>query len=451
MTDHLDSLADLSQALLEAAQGAGADAADAMALREGAQAIDVRGGALEQAERSEATELGLRVFVGQRRALIATSDPRPETFAALAERAIAMAKASPEDPYAGLADPAQLATDRDATALELADPAPEPAPAELEADAREAEAAALGTGLVGQVQSSTAGYEARDIWLAATNGFSGGYRRTFRYRSCVAVAGEGAGMERDYDGDTRAFASDLRSAEEIGRSAAERAAARTGAVKPPTGTYPVLFDERISASLIGHLIGAANGSAIARGASWLRDKMGQQVLPEGFDLIEDPTRKRALSSRPFDAEGLPCGVRHVVQDGVLQGWTHDLTSARKLGEAPTGNAGRGPGSSPSPSAWNLTLTQGSATREDLIRDMGTGLIITSMIGSTINSNTGDYSRGCAGLWVENGQISHPVNEGTVAGNLHDMLARIVAANDARPWLSRVVPSILIDGMALAGD
>ncbi len=451
MSDPESGLSHLASALLEAAQKAGADAADAMALREEAQSIDVRGGALEQAERAETTELGLRVFLGQRRALIATSDPRPETFAALAERAVAMANAAPEDPHAGLADPAELATNRDAGPLELADPSDPPAPADLEADAREVEAAALDTGRIAQVQSATAGYEARDIWLAASNGFAGGYRRTFRYRSCVAVAGEGTGMERDHDGDTRAFAGEVRAASEIGRTAANRAAARLGAVKPPTGTFPVLFDERIAASLIGHLVAAASGAAIARGASWLRDRKGQQVLPEGLDLIEDPTRKRAMASRPFDAEGLPCAPRHIVQDGVLQGWTHDLTSARKLGEAPTGNAGRGPGSSPSPSAWNLTLTQGSASREDLIRDMGTGLIVTSMIGTTINSNTGDYSRGCAGFWVENGVISHPVNEGTIAGNLHDMLARIVPANDARPWLSRVVPSILIDGMALAGD
>ncbi|KNG93591.1 TldD/PmbA family protein [Pseudaestuariivita atlantica] len=444
------SLSDLAHALIDAARAAGADAADALAVSGSSVSIDVRDGVLEQAERSEATDLGVRVFVGQRSAIISTSDARPETFAAMAERAVAMAREAPDDPFAGLADPAQLATDTDATPLDLADPAPEPAPADLQADAEEAEAAARDTGLISQVQSATAGYGARDIWLAASNGFSAGYRRTSRSRSCVAIAGEGLGMERDYDGDSRTYGADLRGAAEIGRSAAERAAARLGAQKPPTGTYPVLFDERISSSLIGHLMVAANGAQIARGASWLRDAKGQQVLPEGLSLVEDPTRPRISASRPFDAEGLPCTPRDVIRDGVLQGWTLDLATARKLGEAPTGNAGRGTTSGPSPSAWNLELTQGTATRDDLIAQMGTGLIVTSMIGATINPNTGDYSRGCSGLWVENGTISHPVNEGTIAGSLPDMLKRIVPANDARPWLSRVVPSILIDGMAIAG-
>ena len=443
-------LATYTQALLDAARKAGADAADALALTGQSVSIDVREGKLEQAERSEATDLGLRVFVGQRSAIMSTSDTRAETFANMAERAVAMAREAPEDPCAGLAEADQLARDVDIAAFELFDPAPEPAAAELQDDALAAEAAAQDTGLIAQVQSASAGYGSRDIWLATSNGFSAGYRRTSRSRSCVAIAGEGLGMERDYDGDSRTFASDLRRADQIGRIAAERAHARLGAVKPPTGTYPVLFDERISSSLIGHLMAAANGAQIARGASWLRDAKGTQVLPEGLSLVEDPTRPRASSSRPFDAEGLACRTRDVVQDGVLTGWTLDLATARKLGEAPTANAARGTTSGPSPSAWNLALTQGTQSQADLIAQMGTGLIVTSLIGATINPNTGDYSRGCAGLWVENGAISHPVNEGTIAGSLPDMLRRIVPANDARPYLSRVVPSLLIDGMAIAG-
>ena len=304
---------------------------------------------------------------------------------------------------------------------------------------------------VEQVQQATGAYGARDIWLAASNGFSGGYRRTDRALSCVAIAGTGAGMERDYDGDSRIFQSDLRSADDIGQSAGTRAVARTGARKPPTGAYPVLFDERIAASLIGHLLVAANGSSIARGGSWLRDSLGAQVLPDGLNLIEDPHRPRATGSRPFDAEGLPTRRRAIVSDGVLTGWTLDLATGRKLGMSSTANAARGTAAPPSPSTWNVTLDPGTASRADLIRDMGTGLLVTSMIGSTINPNTGDYSRGAAGLWVENGEITYPVNECTIAGSLPDMLRNLVPANDARTHLSRVVPSLLVPGMTLAGN
>ncbi|MGI9368981.1 MAG: TldD/PmbA family protein, partial [Ruegeria sp.] len=278
-----------------------------------------------------------------------------------------------------------------------------------------------------------------------------GYARTSRSVSCVAISGEGTGMERDYDGDSRTFQSDLRSAEEIGRSAGERAVQLVGARKPATGTFPILFDERISSSLIGHLLAASNGAAIARGASWIKDSLGEQVLPEHLSLIEEPHRPRISGSRPFDAEGLPTHRRAIVDNGMLTGWTLDLSSARKLNMAPTGNAARGVSGPPSPSNWNLSLTQGDKSREELMRDMGTGLLVTSMIGSTINPNNGDYSRGASGFWIENGEITHPVNECTIAGNLRDMLMRIIPANDARSYLSRVVPSLLIEGMTLAGN
>ena len=258
-------------------------------------------------------------------------------------------------------------------------------------------------------------------------------------------------MERDYDGDSRSFQSDLRSPSEIGRTAGERAVGLVGARQPRTGSFPVVFDERISSSLIGHLLAASNGAAIARGASWLKESLGQQVLPAHLSLVEDPHRPRISGSRPFDAEGLATRRRAIVEDGVLTGWTLDLSSARKLGMTSTGNAARGVSGPPSPSNWNLSLTQGDRSRADLLRDMGTGLLVTSMIGSTINPNTGDYSRGASGFWVENGEITHPVNECTIAGNLRDMLKRIIPANDARPYLSRVVPSLLIEGMTLAGN
>ncbi|WP_420396465.1 TldD/PmbA family protein [Nioella sp.] len=440
----------LAHALLDAARKAGADAADAIAVQGTSLSIDVLNGKLEHAERADGVEIGLRVLMGQRQACVSASDIRPETMQEMAERAVAMARLAPEDPNIGLAEPSQLATGWDIAALDMIDPATEPDPADLEARALEAEAAALAVEGVSQVQSTSAGYGRRTRHIAATNGFSGGYTRTDHGLSCVAITGEGLGMERDYYGDMRMHRADMIPPAEVGRIAAERAVARNGARKPATGAFPVLFDERVSSSLIGHLLQAANGSAIARGASWLREALGEQVLPEGLSLIEQPLRPRASGSRPFDAEGLPTAERAIIDKGVLTGWTLDLATARKLGLQSTGNAARGTSSPPSPSVSNVALTQGTASREDLLRDMGTGLLITSMIGSSINPNTGDYSRGASGFWVENGELAYPVNECTVAGNLRDMLRTIVPANDARTHLSHVVPSLLVEGLTLAG-
>jgi PmbA protein len=447
MTDRLETL---TQALLTAAKKAGAETADAIAVDGTSLSIDVREGALEQAERSEGTEIGLRVLIGHRQACVSASDTSDRTLAEMAERAVAMAREAPEDPYCGLADPDQLARGWDLAALDLADPAPEPTASALETDARSAEAAALAVTGVAQVQSASAGYGARRVHLAASNGFSGGYARTSRSTSAVAISGEGLKMERDWAAESRTYQADLPDAETIGTQAGERAVARAGARKPPTGAYPVLYDERIAAGVIGHLLAAINGSAIARGASWLRDAMGTQVLPAALSVIEDPHRPRISGSRPFDAEGLPSRTRTIVDNGILTGWTLDLATARKLGLTSTGSASRGPGAPPSPSVTNIRLTPGSKTREQLLAEMGTGLLVTSLIGSSINSTTGDYSRGASGFWVKNGQITYPVNECTIAGNLRDMLMRLTPANDARQHLSHVVPSLLVEGLTLAG-
>jgi PmbA protein len=445
-----EPLAPLTDALLDAASRAGAEAADAIAIDGTSLSVGVRAGALEQAERSEGIELGLRVMVGARQACVSASDSRPETLREMAERAVAMARMAPEDPTIGLAEPSQLSPLRDGRALDMADPAPDPDPAALEDAARRAEAAALAIDGVTQVQSASAGFSRRRVQLAATNGFSGGYARSDHGLGCVAITGEGLGMERDYFGDGRNHAADLMSPEEIGRIAGERTVARAGARRPETGAYPVIFDERIASGLIGHLLSATNGSAIVRGASWARDLLGEAVLPRGLSLVEDPHRPRTSASRPFDAEGLPTARRVIVEDGVLTGWTLDLSTARKLGLASTANASRGASSPPSPSVGNVALTQGATDRAGLMAEMGTGLLVTSMIGASINPNTGDYSRGASGFWVENGEIAYPVNECTVAGNLREMLGTIRPANDARTHLSRVVPSLLVEGLTLAG-
>ena len=445
MTD----LAPLTHALLDAARKAGAEAADALAVQGTSLSIDIRQGALEQAERSEGIELGLRVLIGGRQACVSVSDTSARTIADVAERAVAMAREAPNDPYAGLADPDQIARGWNLAALELAETAEEPSASALEAAARAVEGAAMAVEGITQVQAS-AGYGRRQMYLAASNGFEGGYARTTISQSAVAFTGSGTGMERDYAGEARVYQSDMPSPESIGALAAERALARMGARKPATGTFNVLFDERVSQSLIGHLLSAINGASVARGSSWLLDALGQQVLPKGYSLIEDPHRPRISGSRPFDAEGLPTQRRMIVENGILTGWTLDLATGRKLGMASTANAARGTTSGPSPATSNIDLTPGTATRKQLIGQMGTGLLVTSMIGSTINPTTGDYSRGAAGFWVEDGEITYPVNECTIAGNLRDMLLSMIAANDARAHLSTRVPSLLVEGMTLAG-
>ena len=443
-------IAEYAQNLLDAARAAGADSADAIVIEGTSVSIDVRGGRLEHAERAEGLDLGLRVLIGQRQACVSSSDASPATMAVMAERAVAMAREAPEDPYAGLADANQLSARRDADGLELLDTSAEPDPAMLEEDARRAEASALSVKGISQIDQASAAYSRRQVHLAGSNGFSGGYGRSSRHISCVAITGEGTLMERDWSSEGRIFQADLPSPESIGQQAGERAVARAGSRKPPSGAFPVLYDERVAASLIGHLTSAINGTSISRGSSWLRDALGEAVLPAGIDLIENPHRVRIAGTRPFDAEGLETNKRNLVQDGVLQGWVLDLATGRKLGLESTGNAARGPSSPPSPSLSNTALTQGRHSREDLLRDMGTGLLITSLIGSTISATTGDYSRGASGFWVENGQIAYAVNECTIAGNLRDMLMRIIPANDARAHLSMQVPSLLVEGLTIAG-
>ncbi|UPH71672.1 metallopeptidase TldD-related protein [Abyssibius alkaniclasticus] len=440
----------LAEKALAAAKAAGAGAADVLAVAGDSLSIEVRQGALEHAERAEGVDLGLRVLIGKRQACISISDIRDDAIETAAARAVAMARLAPEDAYCGLADPDQLSALRAADGLELEEPGDAPNPADLQALACQAEAAALAVKGVAQVQSAGADWSRHNIWLAASNGFSGGYARSSHSLAAVAISGTGTAMERDWAAESRIFKGDMPSAEDIGQRAGARAVARSGPRKPPTGAYPVLYDERVASGLIGHLLSAINGAAIARGASWLRDALGEAVLPEGMDLVENPRRARSAASRPFDAEGLPTHARSWVEDGRLQGYVLDLATARKLGMDATGNAARGTGGPPAPSTTNLALTQGSLSREDLLREMGTGLLITSLIGSSINATTGDYSRGASGFWVENGEIAGPVNECTVAGNLRPMLASLIAGNDAQMHKSHQIPSLLVEGLTIAG-
>ncbi|MDC1292042.1 TldD/PmbA family protein [Amylibacter sp.] len=445
-----NSLSDSAQQLLDIAKLAGAQSADVLIVDGTSVSIDVREGELEHAESAEGVDIGLRVIQGDRQASVSISDLSKSAMEQMAERCIAMANEAPRDPYCGLATSQEFANDWDVDQLELYDSSPKPSAEYLKEMAVRAEASALSIKGVSKAQGASSALSDMTIHLATSNGFSGGYRRTSHSISCVAISGEGLSMERDWCGESHSHYVSVPSPEEIGYLAGERAVARAGAVRPPTGFFPVLFDERISSSLIGHLVAAINGASIVRGSSWLKNYLGEQILPSNVSLFEDPSRKSMAGSKPFDAEGLLAKPRHVIKNGILEGWTLDLSTARQLEMKSTANASRGVGSAPSPSSGNLQLSEGMETKEDLIAKMGTGLIVTSMIGSTINPNTGDYSRGASGFWVENGQIIGPVNECTIAGNLLDMLKNIVPANDARKNLSRVVPSLLIDGLTIAG-
>lgn len=446
----LDQLAQLSQRLVEAGLAAGASEADAIAARGDAVSIGLRDGVLETAERADGVEIGLRVLIGGRQAVVSAADTRADTMTEMAARAVAMAREAPVDDMLGLADADRLATDRDAAGLDLFDHAPDPTPDMLETLASQAEQAARAQKGITQVEAASASFSRSGVWISASNGFSGGYQRSAHALSVVAITGSGTEMERDWAAESRVFPDDMPAAIEIGLQAARRTLARAGARRPPTGAVPVLFDERISASLIGHLLGAINGPAVVRGASWLRDGMDQPILPETMTLSEAPHRPRYPGSRLFDAEGLATRPHDLVADGVLRDWVLDLASARKLDRVPTGNALRGPGGPVSAGVSNITLTQGAASRDELIAQMGRGLLVTGFLGASINPTTGDYSRGVSGFWVEHGRIAFPVNECTIAGNLREFLPRMIAGNDARPFRRMEVPSLLVEGLTVAG-
>jgi PmbA protein len=443
-------LEDLARMLVDAARAAGADSADAIALGVEDIAIGVRGGALEEAGRAESLDFGLRALVGRRQACVSASDARPDTLRTLAERAVAMAREAPEDPYCGLLDPAELGAPVDPLSLELEDAAAPPSPDALQKLALEAEAAARDVAGVSQVDSVSAGWQRGAVALAASNGFAGSYERTTSSVSVSAIAGEGLGMEGDYDYASRRRAADLPPPAEIGRRAGERAVARLNPRKPQTGAVPVIFDRRVSPSLIGHVLSAANGSSVARGASWLSGRMGARILPEWASLIENPLLPRGPASRPFDGEGVAARRAALIEDGVLVRWLLDAATARQLGLATTGNARRGASSPPSPGSSNMRLTPGVATRADLIGSVKRGFLVTAMMGSSVNPTTGAYSRGASGFWIENGEIAWPVAEATIAGSLPEFLLRMTPADDPDPHVATSVPSLLVEGLVVAG-
>ena len=433
--------------LLKRAKAKGAEAADCLIVRDISLNVAQRLGKREKLERSEAQDLGLRVFVGKRQAIVSTSDLEPKTLDELAERAVAMARVVPEDEFCGLADPALLV--KTPVALDLEDKT-EPSETALTDMIARAEDAARAVPGVTNSEGAEAGWGKVQIALAASNGFRGAYA-TSRWGISVSVlAGEGTGMERDYDFSSAVFGESLGDPEVLGKSAGERAVRRLNPRKASTAKIPIVYDPRVANGLIGHLVGAINGASIARGTSFLKDKMGQQIFARGIRIIDDPHRPRGLRSKPFDGEGVANKKRALIEDGVLTTWLLDCRSARQLKLTTTGHASRGTSSPPSPSAANLYLEPGNVTPADLMSDIKQGFYVTELIGMGINGVTGDYSRGAAGYWIENGKLTYPVSEVTVAGNLKDMFQNLTPANDLLFRYGTDSPTVRIDGMTLAG-
>jgi PmbA protein len=449
----MDSLLDqsaltkLADRLVSAARRAGADAADAVATRGVSQSIEVREGSVEESERSEGDNVGLRVFVGSQQAVVSTNDISGDSVDALAERAVAMARVAPPDRYAGLADPGQLA--KTIPDLDLLDPIL-PQIGDLEAMAHAAEAAGLAVKGVSKSGGASASAGIGGMVLVTSTGFSQAYLGSQHGVSMQAIAGEGTGMERDYDYSSAIHAGDLEAPEKIGRSAGERAVKRVNPRKVTTRKVPVVFDPRVAGSLVGHLASAINGAAIARGTSFLKEKLGEQIFANGISIIDDPLRRRGLRSHPFDAEGVAGKARALIEDGRLTTWILDCGTARELGMTTTGHAQRGVSSTPSPGASNLHLAAGNVTPQQLIADIDDGFYVTDLIGSGANTVTGDYSRGAAGFWIERGELTYAVSEVTIAGHLTQIFRTLTPANDLVFRYGVNAPTLRLDEMTVAG-
>lgn len=448
MTEAAAVSEDLLNDIVQAALRAGADAAEAVSAERQSLSVGVRNGALEDVEREESRDLGLRVFVGQRQASVSASDLSAGTRARLVERAVAMARLAPEDSYAGLAPQDRLARGPFVD-LDLYDPAERTAEA-LERAAAEAEAAALAVEGVARSEGGHASWSSSQWRLVTSHGFQGDYRGSAFSLGVGVIAEKDGAMERGGESRSTRHLSDLPGAERIGETAGRRAVARTGARKIASTTAPVIFDNRMSGQVVSPAIGAISGPAVARGASFLKDRMGQRVFAEGVNLIDDPFRPRGLGSTPFDDEGAQVERRALFDDGILTTWLLNSAAARQLGLQTTGHASRGLAGPPGVSTHNLHMEPGERTLAELMADAGSGLLVTSMFGPSLNGNTGDWSAGVSGFWFENGEIAYPVNEVTVAGKLTELYLRIQRGSDLEFRGAFNTPSLMFDAVAIAG-
>lgn len=437
------------ESLIAAARRQGADAADAVLVASSSESVGVRLGELEDVERSEDEEAGLRVFIGQRSASISTNDFSRVAIEQLAERAVAMAKAAPEDLYAGLA-PAEILLQGEQPDLDLLDDTL-PDPAGLRERALETEDAARAIAGVTNSNGASASHGSGCVALATSNGFSGAYRTSSHSLSASMIAGEGAGKQRDYASRSARHLADLPGPAEIGREAGERTIAKLAPAKLPSGPMPVVFDPRVGGSLVGHLVGAMSGTAVARGSSFLLGREEEVLFARDLRVLEQPLRPRGLRSRPFDGEGLPTRERVLVEDGRVTGWLLNLASARQLGLEPTGHGSRGVGGAPGVSTGNLHIAPGTVSPAELMSDIADGIYVTELMGQGVDAVTGDYSRGAAGFRIRKGELAGPVAELTIAGNLIAMFAALSVADDLEWHRSVNVPTIRIDGMTIAGE
>tara|TARA_R110000824_G_scaffold118960_19_gene272584 strand:- start:4460 stop:5824 length:1365 start_codon:yes stop_codon:yes gene_type:complete len=442
------SVLDDAAMLVSRALKAGADSAEAVVLEGQSLGVSWRLGKLEDVERSEGRDVGLRVFIGKRAATVSTTDLSERSLAPLIERVVAMARIAPEDPYAALAEKALLATSL--PELDIDDSSHVPSAEELAKAAAVAEEAALAIDGVTNSGGAGASWGRSGIALVTSEGFSGSYSGTSFSVSCSVLAGTGTGMERDYDFSTSRHLADLGSPAEIGREAGTRAVRRLAPRKVKSQSVPIVYDPRVSSGLVGHLAGAISGSAIARKTSFLQQSLGKRVFAEGIEIVDDPHRARGLRSKPFDGEGVANRRTVLIDNGELTTWLLDTASARQLGLTTTGHAARGTGGPPSPSTTNLYMSPGKLSVEDLIGDIAEGFYVTEMIGMGVNGVTGDYSRGASGFWIENGKITYPVSEITVAGNLKEMFANLTPANDLVFRGATNAPTIRVEGMTIAG-
>lgn len=434
--------------LLKLARASGADAADALIVGSVAASVSYRLGKLEDVERSESSDLGLRVFVGQRVAFVSSTDFSKRGLAELPERAVAMARLAPEDRFACLAAPNLLA--KSIPDLDIEDSS-EPSADVLVERARSVEEAAMAVPGITNSEGGGASFGRSAIALATTNGFFGRYAATSHSVGVAVLAGEGTAMERDHDSASARHGGDLESAEVVGRRAGERTVARLNPRKMKSQSVPVVYDRRLSSGLIGHFAGAISGAAIARGVSFLKDRMNDQVFASGINIVDDPHRARGLRSKPFDGEGVANRRTALIEDGLLKTWLLDCASARQLGLTTTGHAARGTGGPPSPSATNLYMEAGTLSADELIADIREGFYITDLIGQGVNPVTGDYSRGAGGFWIENGKRTYPVSGVTIAGNLKDMYRALTPANDLEFRYGVNAPTCRVEGMTVAGS
>lgn len=443
-----NSLRNLADDVISRVRKAGADGADVLMVAGASLSASCRMGEVEEVERSDGQEFGLRAFIGKRQAIVSSSDFGKAALDQLITRVVAMAKLAPEDKYSGLADRDLLAKSFpdldifDATELDM--------PALIKS-AKSAEDSARSVQGISNSEGASASSSHSRVVLATSEGFSGSYATSSYSLSCSVLAGEGTAMERDYEYSSVRHYRDLMAPEEIGLVAAQRTLSRLNPRKVKTQQVPVIYAPRVSNGILGHLAGAISGAAVARGTSFLKDRLGKAVFAEGVNIVDDPHRRRGLRSKPFDGEGVANARRALVEDGVLTGWLLDTASARQLGLRSTGNAARGSGSAPSPSPSNFYMEAGIRPAVDMISSLKSGLFITEMIGMGVNPVTGDYSRGATGFWIEDGRFAYPVSEITVAGNLLDMFLHLTPGDDLQFRYGTDAPTLMIEGMTIAGE